>query len=361
MSSASVKKVVVDTMNQDLAKRLERMGISQDITCSQPPKDNLDRAKKQLDFADELISGTVKNDFLNALGTVINYMSEAIFVVNSNGVFEMINPLAAQLFGAPREALIGQQWCDFLGHQHKDEYLSLFVSWKKRHELPSNHGPKEVVIHRADSLLLDVDLSLSCLPASQTGCENLFIGVMHNLTTHKAEYHELKRQARTDRLTGLANRHEFDEMLQTSWNDSINGHQPLGLVIIDVDYFKLFNDRYGHVNGDRCLQKIAQVVEKALPSRQCLAARYGGEEFALILPNCNARTAELTAKRVQAAINQLSFTDLGLHPSVRVSVSQGIAVEVLGQYRTPTALVCAADTALYRAKSDGRNRINLSL
>ena len=308
-----------------------------------------------------LNSDGLNNQFLNTLANVINHVNEAIFVINQDGIFEMLNPMAIKLFGASRETLLGQHWCDFLGNQSKDEYLSLLLQWKKRQDQISNHGPKEVVVHRADSLMLDVDLSLSYLPVEQTGHSPMYIGVMHNLTNHKAEYQALRRQARTDRLTGLANRHAFDEEMQRCWIDCINAQQPLSLVIIDVDYFKLFNDRYGHVNGDVCLQKIADVIDKALPSRLCLASRYGGEEFALILPNCDSAAAELTAKRVQQAINQLSFTDLGLHPSVRISVSQGIAVETLGQYRTPTALLCAADTALYRAKSDGRNRINVSV
>jgi diguanylate cyclase (GGDEF)-like protein/PAS domain S-box-containing protein len=308
-----------------------------------------------------LNSDGLNNQFLNTLANVINHVNEAIFIINEDGVFEMLNPMAVKLFGASRESLLGQYWCDFLGNQCKDEYISLLLQWKKRQGRQRNHGPKEIVIHRADSLMLDVDLSLSYLPIEQTGHSPMYIGVMHNLTTHKAEYQALRRQARTDRLTGLANRHAFDDEMQSCWIDCINAQQPLGLVIIDVDYFKLFNDRYGHVNGDVCLKKIAAVIDKALPSRQCMAARYGGEEFALILPNCDAQAAELTAKRVQKAINQLTFTELGLHPSVRISVSQGIAVETLGQYRTPTALLCAADTALYRAKSDGRNRINVSV
>jgi len=308
---------------------------------------------------------SVDNLQIRTLFNVVTAISEAIFVINSAGVIEMINPLACKLFGAPAEMLIGQTWTDYLQSPFKDEYRSLFDVWNKastsnKQTTPFNHGPKEIIINRADSTLLEADLSLSCLPSIQIGDEPLFIGIMHNLTSHKAQYNKLRHLAHTDKLTGLANRHAFDDALQTNWNDSINHDQPLCLIIIDVDYFKIFNDQFGHVNGDKCLQKIAQVLAEVLPSNNAMAARYGGEEFVIILPNSNPLTAEYIANNIQRRINQLTFTDIGLPAQTEISVSQGIACERSGQYRTPTALVCAADTALYRAKSTGRNRINMS-
>jgi diguanylate cyclase (GGDEF)-like protein len=157
----------------------------------------------------------------------------------------------------------------------------------------------------------------------------------------------------------LANRYDLEKTLNKSWNESIASTQPISLILIDVDYFIHFNDQFGHVNGDKCLQHIARTIEACLPSDDSLAARYGGEEFAVILPRCHKANAELVAKRIQQQINILNFSELGLPPTFRVSVSQGIACEHSGQYRTPEGLICASDTALYRAKSDGRNRINL--
>jgi diguanylate cyclase (GGDEF)-like protein len=189
----------------------------------------------------------------------------------------------------------------------------------------------------------------------------MFVGVLHNLSEHKAEYSELRRQASTDHLTGLANRYNLEKTLNKSWNDSIVSNQPISLILIDVDYFKHFNDRFGHVNGDKCLQKIAKVIDDCLPSNDSLAARYGGEEFAVILPRSHSADAELVAKHIQQQINIINFTELGLPSTLRVSVSQGISCEHSGQYRTPEALICSADTALYRAKAEGRDRINFSL
>ncbi|MBB1270519.1 diguanylate cyclase [Shewanella sp. SR44-3] len=295
-----------------------------------------------------------------ALHALVNHLAEAMFVTDETGFIQLINPEAAKLFGMPKDKLVGKKLTDFLSTNFVEEYQHLFDAWGKTDETELSHGPKEVLLKPTNGLTLEVDLSLSCLPVDENKSHALFVGVMHNLSSHKAEYKELRRLARTDCLTQLANRHAFDEVLQRSWNECVNHGQPLSLVIIDVDYFKLFNDDHGHVQGDECLRRIAQVIQSALPSRHCLAARYGGEEFALVLPGCNAHTAQATAARIQQQINRLSFTPQGLDASVRISVSQGIACERTGQFRTPTALLCAADTALYRAKTDGRDRINLS-
>jgi diguanylate cyclase (GGDEF)-like protein/PAS domain S-box-containing protein len=303
----------------------------------------------------------LSNAKMGPLISMINVIAEGIFIVNAKGVIEFINPIAAKFFGHSQDALAGQLWFHFLHDRYREHYEYIFLHWQDNNKLPLNHGPKEVLLNRADGTWLEADLSISCLPESLTENEPLFVGVIHNLTTHKAEYSELRRQASTDHLTGLANRFNLEKTLNRSWNDCFVNEQPISLILIDVDYFKHFNDQFGHVNGDKCLQRIARTISTCLPSREALAARYGGEEFAVILPRSHSQSAEAVAKRIQQQINILNFSDLGLPATFRISVSQGIACEHNGQYRTPEALICAADTALYRAKAEGRNRINLSL
>lgn len=304
---------------------------------------------------------TSPNKKVSAILNMINFIAEAIFVVNEQGVIEAMNPLAAQFFGGQRDCLIGERWFTLLDDRHQEEYEYLFATWAKSDETLLNNGPKEVLLKRVDRSSLEADLSLSALPGLSADSGKLIVGVLHNLTKHKREYSELRRQACTDHLTGLANRYDLEKRLCHSWSDCINNHQPISLIIIDVDYFKYFNDQFGHVKGDKCLQKIATAIDSSLPNREALAARYGGEEFAVILPRCPIKNAEYVANRIQQTINKLDFTELGLPADFKVTVSQGIACEKSGQYRTSEALICAADTALYRAKSEGRNRINISL
>jgi diguanylate cyclase (GGDEF)-like protein/PAS domain S-box-containing protein len=303
----------------------------------------------------------LSNKEMGSFVNMISVIPEGIFVVNADGIIEVINPIAAKFFGNSQEALVGQRWFHFLHGRHREQYEYIFLNWKDNRKQPLSHGPKEVLLSRADSSWLEADLSISCLPETLTEGNPMFVGVLHNLSEHKAEYSELRRQASTDHLTGLANRYNLEKTLNKSWNDSIVSNQPISLILIDVDYFKHFNDRFGHVNGDKCLQKIAKVIDDCLPSNDSLAARYGGEEFAVILPRSHSADAELVAKHIQQQINIINFTELGLPSTLRVSVSQGISCEHSGQYRTPEALICSADTALYRAKAEGRDRINFSL
>ena len=301
-----------------------------------------------------------ESEQLTLLCKMIEFISEGIFIINNEGVIEMVNSYAAKLFAAPKEALIGRRWSDFLNDYYRDEYHELFESLKANEEANLSHGPKEIMLNCADGSSLAADLSLSCLPYLQTKANPLFIGVLHNLTSHKAEYNKLRRLARTDHLTGLANRHAFESSLNESWMECVTNNQPISMLIIDIDYFKQFNDQHGHINGDKCLKKVAAAINECIPSRDCLTARYGGEEFAMILPRCNANIAEVVAKRVQKQISSLSFVDQGLMPTVKVTVSQGIACEQRGEYNKPEALLCSADNALYKAKSSGRDRINVS-
>jgi diguanylate cyclase (GGDEF)-like protein/PAS domain S-box-containing protein len=314
----------------------------------------------EISFVSKLTKALV-NPKMASFINMIDVIAEGIFIVNEEGIIQVINPIAAKFLGNSQINMLNQRWFHLLHDRYREQYEYLFLNWRDNVSLPLHHGPKEVLLRRADGSWLEADLSLSCLPTSLTDGKRLVAGVIHNLTKHKAEYRELRRQACTDHLTGLANRFNLEKTLNRSWNDSIVNQQPISLILIDVDHFKHFNDEFGHVNGDKCLQKIAKSIESCLPSDDCLAARYGGEEFAVILPNCHKQGAEIVARHIQQQVNILQFSELGLPANFRISVSQGYACEHQGQYRTPEALICAADTALYRAKTEGRNRINMSM
>ncbi len=292
---------------------------------------------------------------------LFNGTAEGMFVIDQHGNFEFVNPVAAQLLGDSQQALIGQSLLDFLYNTDRDKYMYTLLNWLDIKDTRLNFGPNEVKIAKSDGNIIEADLSISSIPNSIASAQKLYICILHDISSHKAMYNKLKTQASTDHLTGLANRLTLDESLEKYWADSIQSQQALSSILIDVDHFKKFNDTYGHIKGDKCLQKIAKVILDCIPSRDCLAARYGGEEFAVILPRCNRESANVVAKHIQQQINSMTFTDIGLPPGVKISVSQGIACENNNQYRTHEALICAADTALYRAKTDGRNKIIVSV
>ncbi|HEX4870208.1 MAG TPA: diguanylate cyclase [Moraxellaceae bacterium] len=162
-----------------------------------------------------------------------------------------------------------------------------------------------------------------------------------------------------DGLTQIANRRSLDVTLGTEWQRALRKREPLGLVMIDVDHFKLFNDTYGHAAGDECLRGVAGALKDFARRPGDLAARYGGEEFVLVLTGANAEQAMLVAERVRDKIVELAIPhQRSSHGSVTASF--GVASVVPGaQHSGPEALLLAADKALYKAKEGGRNRVIL--
>jgi diguanylate cyclase (GGDEF)-like protein/PAS domain S-box-containing protein len=283
----------------------------------------------------------------------IEYLSEAVLVVNSSGSIVCINSKAAQFLGHTQGALRGHCWPDFLVKRYQLSYQNM-VDMGRRGLLSQLHNLAEMAIICANGDVKDIELSMTYLPSD----DPLLVIVMRDLTSHKAQCHKLHMLACTDPLTALANRRHFDEMLQKYWDECNKTQSPVSVLIVDVDYFKQFNDQYGHIQGDECLRRIAAAISLAVPRGQGLAARYGGEEFALVLPYHDEAMTKAVALKVQHYVRQLNFCEQGLPEDLCVSVSQGHASEINGQFRTPFAMLCAADTALYRAKSEGRDCIS---
>ncbi|WP_311196604.1 GGDEF domain-containing protein [Rugamonas fusca] len=179
----------------------------------------------------------------------------------------------------------------------------------------------------------------------------------------------LRRINLTDGLTGITNRRAFDAELQLEWRRALRGHAPLALLMIDVDYFKTYNDTHGHVAGDSCLRAVAQALAGASHRAGDMVARYGGEEFVALLPQTGLADAELIAQRMRLAVANLGIPHAGTAGWPQVTVSIGVVAASCraadtesgqaGQLQPPaTLLVEAADKALYVAKAAGRNRIS---
>jgi diguanylate cyclase (GGDEF)-like protein len=165
----------------------------------------------------------------------------------------------------------------------------------------------------------------------------------------------LMRLAMHDGLTGLANRRQFDDVLEREWRYASRDRSPLALLMIDVDHFKSYNDLYGHQHGDATLVSIAHAIAAELKRPGDLAARYGGEEFVVILHGTDVDSAFVVAERIRTAVAALEILHRGTPPGV-ATVSIGIAAMVPRRHIAPASLVEAADKALYEAKGGGRNR-----
>ena len=167
---------------------------------------------------------------------------------------------------------------------------------------------------------------------------------------------KLEKLSSTDGLTGIANRRSFDTLFASEWKRAQRSGQPLGLALIDVDYFKKYNDRYGHQAGDHCLKTVAGALASSFRRSGDLVARYGGEEFVLLSPETDSLTMVKLAEKIRLVVRNKNL----LHedsPLNYLTISVGVASFQPGLQEAPEALIKAADDALYRAKDRGRNRV----
>jgi diguanylate cyclase (GGDEF)-like protein len=184
----------------------------------------------------------------------------------------------------------------------------------------------------------------------------IYLGARIHDEEQRAATEQLQHIATTDALTGLANRRAFDEALAREWHRCGRSRTPLSLLMVDVDYFKTFNDAYGHVAGDTCLRQIAQSVAACAKRPGDVAARYGGEEFSIVLPETDVERAAQLAEHMCDAVRGLAIPHQGSSLG-HVTISVGVASMQPEGLPNPQELIERADAQLYRAKGTGRNRV----
>lgn len=180
---------------------------------------------------------------------------------------------------------------------------------------------------------------------------------VHNHIELQRARNSLKHLSITDGLTDLSNRRHFDEVLQNEFNRLSRLHHPLSVVMLDVDFFKKFNDGYGHLLGDRCLKQVASTIRGSLQRPADFAARYGGEEFACILPNTDSKGAIAIADKIRINIENLNIPHRNSPVADHVTISLGVFTVSAYSQICPSEIVAKADQLLYQAKENGRNQI----
>lgn len=167
---------------------------------------------------------------------------------------------------------------------------------------------------------------------------------------------KLEKLSLQDGLTGLANRRYFDSFLDKEWRLALRRKSTISLILADIDFFKKFNDTYGHQVGDECLKSVAKAIQLAVKRVSDLAARYGGEEFAIVLPETNIKGARSIADNIHQNVKKLKITNDGSQICSKVTVSVGIACTTPEINTLPAKLIEESDHALYQAKNNGRNQ-----
>ncbi|NVM74635.1 diguanylate cyclase (GGDEF)-like protein/PAS domain S-box-containing protein [Duganella sp. SG902] len=287
------------------------------------------------------------------LRTIVNNMAEGLLIFEADGRIQMTNPACDKYLGYQMEPLAGRSIHDLLNPLVAQEYLDYFARYAAAPQSAHNHGTREVIIRHRNGSSVCMDLTLTPMYLRQP----LFIGLLHDITHHKQSEDALQRAAMVDPLTKIANRRHFDTFLEKEWQRAMRSGQPLSLVVLDVDHFKLYNDTLGHPAGDACLQQVAQAIASHALRPTDLAARYGGEEFVILFAETDGDSAHLLAESIRAHIESLQIPHPRSTTSAWLTVSIGVATIHPHQLDNTESLFVAADRAMYAAKEGGRNQV----
>ncbi|MBS3809764.1 MAG: diguanylate cyclase, partial [Desulfobacterales bacterium] len=280
---------------------------------------------------------------------------DAIIMADQNGNIIYWNQAAGKIFGYKAGEVMEKNLHELLAPERfKEEYREGLEAFSKSGNGKAVGQTLELEGVRKDGSEFPLELSMSGVLIQGSWHA---IGIVRDITERKRMEKELERLSYQDGLTGVANRRLFEQTLDREWQRLARSKSPLALILLDIDYFKAFNDRYGHQKGDECLRQVARCIDGLLKRPADLVARYGGEEFALILPETGANGARAVAEKIRSEIQALGIAHASSPVAEQLTVSLGVAWFVPTTSSAPEDLVAAADEALYQAKSDGRNRV----
>jgi diguanylate cyclase (GGDEF)-like protein/PAS domain S-box-containing protein len=294
------------------------------------------------------------------LEQVFSACTDALWVIREDGIVVRANPAMLELLEKPLDEVLGHDCHTLLAYNFcRTEACPLIA--KKKAKLEFDIRLTSVTGESSDFIL-------STAPLITLDGSSGIVGQFKDITSRKKAEDELamanvalERMAHIDGLTQIANRRCLDETLNKEWQRLTREQKPLSLLLGDIDFFKKFNDRYGHQAGDDCLRLVGQALADSVLRPADLAARYGGEEFALLLPDIDMEGALLVGQRVLVAIRQLNIKHQQSDVSDCVTISLGAACLIPTAGQAPKDLIALADKALYQAKESGRNRIAATL
>ena len=277
--------------------------------------------------------------------------------------FAYIGPQIETLLGWPQSSWVSaNDWAERMHPEDRDSVVGFCVS-------QSQAG----IDHEADYRALTRDggyvwiRDVVHVLRNEEGEVEALIGFMFDISQRKqAEQQLLQLQQQleelsyVDGLTGVANRRMFDNRLQVEWNNAQRTAQPLSLILLDIDFFKEYNDHYGHIRGDDCLKRVGQALSGAALRPRDLMARYGGEEFVLLLPETDAEAAAQVAERCRQLINEQNIEHAYSQVAPLLTLSLGVGTLIPGPLDQPQAFLETVDRLLYQAKRQGRNRAVLA-
>ncbi|HWU84538.1 MAG TPA: sensor domain-containing diguanylate cyclase [Rhodocyclaceae bacterium] len=274
--------------------------------------------------------------------------------------FSYIGPQIEPLLGWPRDSwLSANDWAMRIHEEDRDQVVNFCISQSKAG-----------VDHEADYRALTKDgnyvwiRDVVHVVRKEDGTADALIGFMFDITERKQIEEELIRLQKEfrelsykDGLTGVANRRMFDSVIEVEWTNARRNNQSLSVILLDIDYFKQYNDHYGHIQGDECLKRVAKALAGVATRSRDFFARYGGEEFVLVLPESDAEAAQRVAERCRNAIFKEQIAHDQSDVSQILTISLGIGTITPGHKDDLLGFIDSVDRQLYQAKQRGRNCI----
>ena len=293
------------------------------------------------------------------LQQIVKLVVDGILETSSSGAIQFVNPAVERLFGYTAEELQAVNFTQLLAEPFASQYQQLI----KNNSLISNQAGEDEHVFCAENIddimgkrkngsLFPIEFSFIKIPS----IKNTYLAVIHDITMYKDKEEKLRNLSYMDPLTNLANRRHFDECFTREWLQGQRKKQQIAFIMIDIDFFKQFNDTYGHQAGDVCLVDIAAEIKNTIKRPGDIVARLGGEEFAIILPDTSKVGTIKIAEQLRKDIQALKIPHSKSNYRV-VTVSLGIAFTISNAHcNSPETLYQMADKALYQAKQSGRNQ-----
>ena len=270
--------------------------------------------------------------------------------LNCDGCIIDINKAGLDMLGYEAEEVLGRSFGDFLPAEDWRQFLHVFPQFVKTGQLPDFQ--LHVLNKQQQAIVVELNGRIS---VDLSGEFKRTHSIMQNITERKATENKLKMLATTDPLTGLGNRRAFFEQSDRDCHRCIRYQHPFSCMMLDIDHFKSINDTFGHDVGDEVLKMVADIMKKSLRDVDVLG-RLGGEEFAVAMPETDLNGAAVIAERIRLAIDLFQLeTDAGV---IDTKISIGVTT-LGGDIRSVEAMLKQADTLLYKAKQNGRNRVEI--
>jgi diguanylate cyclase (GGDEF)-like protein/PAS domain S-box-containing protein len=310
-------------------------GSARDIT------DNI-RDKKELARSEERFQLVVEN------------AQEWVWEMNAGGLYTYANSVVEKIMGYKAAEIRGRKYFYdfFLPEEQAAFKQATFRTFEKKQRF---HDHIYRAVHKSGKILW---LQTSGVPVLDAKKNLLgYIGVTTDITKQKTTESELMRLSYFDGLTGIANRRYFEDIAKREWRRALREESVFSLLMGDIDFFKPYNDLYGHLEGDECLRKVAAVLKDNLRRPGDMIARYGGEEFVILLPDTDAKNATSVAETLRSSVELLGVEHKDSYVSDVITISVGVASVVPAENLSLSTLISSADRALYRAKKAGRNRV----